>query len=262
MSLKRAIIGAMGRDDLKAVCDDLEIDGVDRRSRDEMATVISRSRRATAESLLEHLRETQVKEVCDVVGVSSRGRRRELIGRLLGGDEQSAGAGVSRNKAHRDRSHERDGGSEDRVEEDVTWTPAENAVTPRAGVQGETRPVFQPSPSGSPSLQFAATELVWPRKYDEEARATEPPRISLPFQVIEVIDVVKHALLTPRNPARSMDYRADRRRIRAPINSAGARFWLRISLGGRSGAGTRGTLTRSPVSGSRGRGGLRAILCC
>ena len=52
MSLKRAIIGAMGHDGLKAVCDDLEIDGVDRRSRDDMATVISRSRRATAESLL------------------------------------------------------------------------------------------------------------------------------------------------------------------------------------------------------------------
>ena len=27
------------------------------------------------------------------------------------------------------------------------------------------------------------------------------------------------ASLTPRNPARSMDYRADRRRTRAPINS-------------------------------------------
>ena len=32
-------------------------------------------------------------------------------------------------------------------------------------------------------------------------------------------NVVKHALLTPRNPARSMGYRADRHRTRAPINS-------------------------------------------
>ena len=31
--------------------------------------------------------------------------------------------------------------------------------------------------------------------------------------------VVKHALLTPRNPARSMSYRADRHRTRAPINT-------------------------------------------
>ena len=33
--------------------------------------------------------------------------------------------------------------------------------------------------------------------------------------------VVKHALLTPRNPARSMSYRADRHRTRAPINTEG-----------------------------------------
>ena len=32
------------------------------------------------------------------------------------------------------------------------------------------------------------------------------------------LDVVKRALLTPRNPARSMDYRAGRHRTRAPIN--------------------------------------------
>ena len=31
--------------------------------------------------------------------------------------------------------------------------------------------------------------------------------------------VVKHALLTPRNPARSLGYRADRHRTRAPINT-------------------------------------------
>ena len=31
--------------------------------------------------------------------------------------------------------------------------------------------------------------------------------------------VVKHALLTPRNPAKSMGYRADRHRTCAPINT-------------------------------------------
>ena len=35
--------------------------------------------------------------------------------------------------------------------------------------------------------------------------------------------VVKHALLTPHNPARSMGYRADRHRTRAPINTSAAR---------------------------------------
>ena len=33
------------------------------------------------------------------------------------------------------------------------------------------------------------------------------------------VNVVKHALLTPRNPARSMGYRTDRHRTRAPINT-------------------------------------------
>ena len=35
------------------------------------------------------------------------------------------------------------------------------------------------------------------------------------------LSVVKHALLTLHNPARSMGYRADRHRIRAPINTLG-----------------------------------------
>ena len=38
--------------------------------------------------------------------------------------------------------------------------------------------------------------------------------------------VVKHALLTPRNPARSMGYRADRHRTRAPINSPHRPPWM------------------------------------
>ena len=42
--------------------------------------------------------------------------------------------------------------------------------------------------------------------------------------------VVKHALLTPHNPARSMGYRADRHRTRAPINTTGStRWWEHIS---------------------------------
>ena len=37
---------------------------------------------------------------------------------------------------------------------------------------------------------------------------------------MEALTVVKLALLTPRNSARSMVYRADQRRTRAPINTA------------------------------------------
>ncbi len=52
MMLKQAILTIMDRDTLKAVVDDLEIEGVDRRSVEEMRARVSRSRRAAPEVLL------------------------------------------------------------------------------------------------------------------------------------------------------------------------------------------------------------------
>ena len=46
----------------------------------------------------------------------------------------------------------------------------------------------QPSPAATRELKIDVTELVWPSKHDKYGRTTEPPRISLPFQVIEVIE--------------------------------------------------------------------------
>ena len=37
-------------------------------------------------------------------------------------------------------------------------------------------------------LESTKTELVWPGKYDEDGRRREPPRVSLPFQVIERVN--------------------------------------------------------------------------
>jgi len=37
-------------------------------------------------------------------------------------------------------------------------------------------------------IEITRTELVWPGKYDEEGRLVEPPRVSLPFQVIETVN--------------------------------------------------------------------------
>ena len=39
-----------------------------------------------------------------------------------------------------------------------------------------------------PKIEITKTELIWPGKYDEEGRLREPPRISLPFQVIETVN--------------------------------------------------------------------------
>jgi adenine-specific DNA-methyltransferase len=37
-------------------------------------------------------------------------------------------------------------------------------------------------------IEITKTELVWPGKYDEDGRLNEPPRVSLPFQVVETIN--------------------------------------------------------------------------
>ncbi len=47
--------------------------------------------------------------------------------------------------------------------------------------------VERPREPGRP-FEITRTELVWPGKYDEKGNLVEPPRVSLPFQVIEVIE--------------------------------------------------------------------------
>ena len=85
MKLKPAILSVLKRDDLKNIIDDLEIDGVDRRSIEGMRAALSRARRAKPEDLLGHMRKDQIKEICDLVGVSGKGKRDDLVDRLLNG---------------------------------------------------------------------------------------------------------------------------------------------------------------------------------
>lgn len=189
MKLKQAIIETMGRDDLKAVCADLELDDVDRRSREGMAAVVSRSRRARPDALLEYLGEKQVKAVCDLVGVPARGRRGALIKRLLGGDPRSvarARPATSATDSKRPTSAQPQTTAEE--DDEVTWMSADEAQSSTGG-----QPDARPSPS-SPTTDaqgrrnLTRTELVWPGKYDEAGNLVETPPVSLPFQVIEVIE--------------------------------------------------------------------------
>lgn len=84
MQLKPAILSILGRDDLKHIVDDLEIDGVDRRSVEGMRAALSRARRASVADLLWYMQKDQIKQVCELVGVSPKGKRDELVERLLG----------------------------------------------------------------------------------------------------------------------------------------------------------------------------------
>jgi hypothetical protein len=88
MKLKQAVLQVMDRDLLKRAVDALGIEDVDRRDRADMAAQVSRKHRATPKFLLGYLLEAQVKEVCELVGVPSVGRREALIEMLLAGDAE------------------------------------------------------------------------------------------------------------------------------------------------------------------------------
>lgn len=83
MKLKHAILAELGRDELKEIVEQLELADVDRRSAEAMRQALARSRRAAPAVLIERLGESQIKAVCQAVGVNTRGRRRQLVERLL-----------------------------------------------------------------------------------------------------------------------------------------------------------------------------------
>jgi hypothetical protein len=86
MQLKTAILHSLARDDLKQILDDLDVDGVDRRSVDAMRTALGRARRLTLEGLVGYLRKDSLRAICEELGLPGRGRREELVQRLLAGD--------------------------------------------------------------------------------------------------------------------------------------------------------------------------------
>ena len=86
MQLKTAILYSLAREDLKQILDDLDIDGVDRRSADAMRTALDRTRRLSLEGLLGYLRKDALRAICQELGISGRGSRAELVQRLLTGN--------------------------------------------------------------------------------------------------------------------------------------------------------------------------------
>lgn len=142
MKLKKAILQVLDRDQLKAVCDELGINDVDRRSVDAMRAKLSRARRATPEVLFSDIGEEAVKAVAELVGEDSTGRRTVLIAKLLvagagvrktsGETESGDGATVSSDRQARKRG---DAGA---TETAFQYTHREQAVQrPDVGVQDQ-----------------------------------------------------------------------------------------------------------------------------
>jgi DNA modification methylase len=183
MKLKQAILSVMGRDALKGSVDALALDGVDRRSVDDMRSRLSRAHRATAEVLLQYLSESEVKDVCDLVGIPPKGRRGSLVDALL---ESEASGPESDSEEEKPSKPGRGRAAAPEVKNEPTrWMRPEEAhmseqPTDKLEVARQREP-------GRP-FEITRTELVWPGKYDDKGGLVELPRVSLPFQVIEVIE--------------------------------------------------------------------------
>lgn len=182
MKLKHAILQVMERDTLKEVADALEIEDVDRRGARAIARRVSQTRRATPALLLKFLCERKVKEVCQLLGIDTTGRRKTLVERLLryqnkaskGSRTKPLKAGVNQKEACSRRV------SSKMSENDTS--DVDRGVEPAA-----EQPVRLPEPLPG-MFRITKTELVWPGKYDENGNLREPPRVNLPFQVIERVN--------------------------------------------------------------------------
>lgn len=177
MTLKEAILSVLGRDALKSALDALEVEGADRRSAEAMRAALLRSRVATPAALLERLYEQQVKQVCELVGVSPVGRRGALVERLLAGD---AGAASARS-APTPASGPGDRGLRTR---NVARKGSQMSQTSNGGTPQR---VSSPGPQAG-MHPITKTELVWPGKYNQDGTLREVPRVRLPFQVVETVN--------------------------------------------------------------------------
>ena len=90
MKLKHAILEAMGRDALKTALIRFDLaDGVDKRVPSVMQDRLRRARRATPEALLALLSVRDLRSACALQGVDAKGRKRELVERLLHSDAKT-----------------------------------------------------------------------------------------------------------------------------------------------------------------------------
>jgi site-specific DNA-methyltransferase (adenine-specific)/adenine-specific DNA-methyltransferase len=82
--LKGHILKVASTATLRQLAEDFGLEVSDRRKRSDLEKAIAAARRFRPERLFNRLTEQEVKQVCEAAGVDSRGRKNELIKRLLG----------------------------------------------------------------------------------------------------------------------------------------------------------------------------------
>lgn len=192
MKLKKAILSILNRDALRHIVNDFEMEGVDRRSAKEMSGALSGSRKVKPDLLLDYLYEYQIKEVCELCGLPSKGRRKQLIKQLLRETEKKPKS----TKTHRTVSKN----------SRINVNPLkEEAKVSKDDSQSNTKPLRLPDPPAG-MFHISKTELVWPGKYNEDGILKEVPRVNLPFQAIETINESKATREAKKGQMTLFDY--------------------------------------------------------
>ena len=173
----------MDRDALIAIVEELALDGVDRRSKRAMAAKLSRTHRATPILLLNRLGESDVKTVCELMGLSTIGRKKVLLEVLLNSQTPRKPKKVYTHPHKQPRTL----GAERAVRDDNGVDTKNDEFETAKELRDAEPPVhFPETPFGM--MRITKTELVWPGKYNEDGTIRELPQTSLPFQVIERVN--------------------------------------------------------------------------
>jgi hypothetical protein len=138
MKLKQAVLQVMNRDQLKRATEELDIDGVDRRDRADMAARVSRKHHATPEFLLGFLSEEQVKEVCETIGLSSVGRRKGLIEMLMAAEEADTEVSSASADGTATKATKAGGERQGKLQKKVTRYTYDEITEPRTPETGHT----------------------------------------------------------------------------------------------------------------------------
>ena len=131
-TLKQEIIERMKAKLLRRVAQELEVRLDDYRRRDSLMRGLRRSRRATAEVLLDYLSAKELKQLCTDRGIKATKRKASMIEKLLASSEAAAAAGKRRPRSTRqgDGTEGGTGGRKDRANApDLRFGPS----TDRAG---------------------------------------------------------------------------------------------------------------------------------